>query len=71
MSAQLGLATLAAIALVALTGCWDSQADKTTPSAATCKPEYYRTLPTGKYRDSLVQNCMTHGQYQAPDPQTF
>ena len=71
MTARVRLASLTALVLAALTGCWDKKADDISPSADTCKPEFYRTLPAGKQRDALVEKCMTQGQYRAPEPQTF
>ena len=71
MKTYVRLATLTTLVLPVLTGCWEKKAAEIRPSADTCKPDFYRTLPAGKQRDALVEKCMTQGQYRAPAPQTF
>jgi len=67
----LRLALVAVVVPAALAGCWDKKAQDIHPTADTCKPEYYRTLPAGKQRDALVEKCMTQGHFKAAEPQTF
>lgn len=46
----------------------------TAPAAsagAECSPDHWKTLPEGKGRDALVERCMTQGNYQRSEPQTF
>jgi len=71
MKALIRVALVMVIVPAALTGCWDRTATPIEPTAESCSPDFYKTLPAGKQRDNLVEACMTKGQYRAAAPQTF
>jgi len=71
MKALIRIGLIMVIVPVALTGCWNNEIPPIEPTAESCRPDFYRSLPSGKQRDNLVEACMTQGQYRTAKPQTF
>ncbi|WP_082805270.1 entry exclusion lipoprotein TrbK [Pseudomonas sp. BMS12] len=61
------------LSTILLAGCQDDD-DKSAsyePSSEHCQPDYWKSLPDNKDRESLVEKCMTGGSYQHSEPKTF
>lgn len=56
-----------------LAGCGDDadSGNKYEVSDETCNAQYWKTLPEGKSRDALVEQCMTRGAYQSSEPKVW
>jgi len=76
MKTKTSILIVGALASVLLASCSDdrdplSEAAPIEPTAESCNPDFYKTLPDGERRDNLVAACMTRGTYHMPTPQTF
>jgi len=69
VSTGLRWAVLLSAALLA--GCLEKEEPLIEAGSETCTPQFWKTLPEGKSRDSLVERCMTRGGYKHRVPETF